>query len=46
MRVERYVLEAIRLFAAAKNPPSTAKKEVHEVLLTAFKIKVKKCPTP
>jgi len=38
-RVERYILNAIRDFAAAKNPPSTIKKEMERVLRNGFRIK-------
>jgi hypothetical protein len=38
-RVERYILNAIRDFAAAKTPPSTIKAEMEKVLRQRFKIK-------
>lgn len=38
-RIEKYILEAIRQFAAAKTPPSTIKSEMERVLRTAFKVK-------
>jgi hypothetical protein len=41
-RVEVYILDAIRRFAAAKTPPSTIKAEMESVLRSGFKIKAPK----
>ena len=43
-RIEKYILEAIRKFAAAKTPPSTIKAEMERVLRSGFKIKSQPAP--